>query len=174
MELFESLERHFAFVIVREKLTAPSNANVLLRLKVFLLNLRHLRSHFWLTYGIMITLLFIMFEVSTFQGYSNSVYALLTMTLNEFYVITISRNRQALFQTIDNLRNTIETRTKLQSKTIYSKAIAFVNNFTKILYFILMKIAFPLITFPYLMTSYHRYLTTDLGPDAFQLPFHTW
>lgn len=57
---------------------------------------------------------------------------------------------------------------------MYIKACKFVELSSKYIYFGYMKIVFPCATFPYLFMSYFKYYTTDLGKDAFTLPFPVW
>lgn len=60
------------------------------------------------------------------------------------------------------------------SKAIYEEMNAFVEKWSKIIYFVSMRITFPCVTIPYAIWSYIQYFTTDLGPDAFHLPFPFW
>lgn len=60
------------------------------------------------------------------------------------------------------------------SKSIYENMNAFVEKWSKIIYFVSMRITFPCVSIPYAIWSYYQYYTTDLGPAAFHLPFPFW
>lgn len=61
-----------------------------------------------------------------------------------------------------------------KKRDLYEKACKFIEISQNYIYIGYVKIVFPLTTVPYLVTSYFKYYTTDLGSDAFSLPFIMW
>lgn len=45
---------------------------------------------------------------------------------------------------------------------------------SKVAYLVMVKLSGPAIFGPTALISYYRYFTTDLGPDAFELPMPVW
>lgn len=60
------------------------------------------------------------------------------------------------------------------SKEIYENAHTFVEKCCSIIFTAFVKITFPSVTIPFLIVCYVLYFTTDIGSDAFQLPFPAW
>lgn len=60
------------------------------------------------------------------------------------------------------------------SKTIYNKIDEKLQLWVKILDFLMVNVMPVGITFPMLIVTYFAYYTTNLGADAFQLPFFAW
>lgn len=60
------------------------------------------------------------------------------------------------------------------SRGIYEDANAFVEKLSTITDFALTKASFPIVLMPFPILSYIQYFTTDLGSDAFLLPFPGW
>lgn len=59
-------------------------------------------------------------------------------------------------------------------RVIYEKACKFVEKLSSYIYIGYVKIVLPFTTAPYLVSSYFNYYTTNLGKDAFSLPFVMW
>lgn len=57
---------------------------------------------------------------------------------------------------------------------IYAKAYNFVEISSNYIYIGYVKVIFPFSTIPYLFMSCYKYYTTDVGEDAFSLPFVLW
>lgn len=49
-----------------------------------------------------------------------------------------------------------------------------IEKFTHNMYFILVKITAPGLMIPNLIIGYFNYFTTDLGSEAFHLPYMEW
>lgn len=60
------------------------------------------------------------------------------------------------------------------SKEIYDGINENIQKMDKILRSIIMKYLFPCVMFSKFITSYFAYFTTDLGCEAFELPFPYW
>lgn len=60
------------------------------------------------------------------------------------------------------------------SKSIYMEANIFVEKWSSIIYVLFTKASVPIMILPLLILSYFLYFTTDLGRNAFQLPFVIW
>lgn len=74
---------------------------------------------------------------------------------------------------IKSIRNILGVN-KQKLVAMYEEANAFVEKWTKIIRFAFINATIPLITLPFLMISYCLYFTTDLGSEAFILPFKLW
>lgn len=61
-----------------------------------------------------------------------------------------------------------------RSKPIYEKANRITEIICKAEYFIVVRVFVPGFVLPKAIYSYLMYFTTDLGADAFVLPFPTW
>ena len=61
-----------------------------------------------------------------------------------------------------------------QKALIYKKTSTIVEIASNAVYVVYVKILFPFTTVPYLFMSYLKYFATDLGKDAFDLPFLLW
>lgn len=61
-----------------------------------------------------------------------------------------------------------------ESKKIYEKINERIEKWTKILYFVWMRGTFPGTMLPNCIISYFLYFATDLGSNAFRLPFPIW
>lgn len=57
---------------------------------------------------------------------------------------------------------------------IYNKTRQIVKLSSHYVYLVYIKILLPFSTAPFLITSYYKYYFTDLGRDAFDLPFLFW
>lgn len=57
---------------------------------------------------------------------------------------------------------------------MYEKACEFIEMSSKYFYIAYIKVSLPISTIPYLFMSYFNYYTTELGVDAFELPFVIW
>lgn len=75
---------------------------------------------------------------------------------------------------IPNLISQILGSTNAVKTTIYKKACTLVEKSSNYIYTGLVKIACPMTIIPYILWSYFMYYTTDLGRDAFTLPFVLW
>lgn len=60
------------------------------------------------------------------------------------------------------------------SKRIYDEANEIIEKCTKIMYFISVKVSWPGVVIPIAIYSFYNYFTTDLGFDAFRMPFAEW
>lgn len=60
------------------------------------------------------------------------------------------------------------------SKAIYDEIDGKLEFWVKMLDLLVVNVMPVGITFPMLIISYFVYYTTDLGADAFQLPFYAW
>lgn len=60
------------------------------------------------------------------------------------------------------------------SKTHYEKVNEKIEKLSGKLYFALVKISLPAFVLPDFIVSFFLYFSTDLGNQAFKLPFPTW
>lgn len=56
----------------------------------------------------------------------------------------------------------------------YEQANTFVEKWHNIIHIAFINVTIPCITLPYFIWSYFSYFTTDIGGDAFILPFSAW
>lgn len=61
-----------------------------------------------------------------------------------------------------------------KSKQIFADANEKIENFTKFIFFVSIKMTFPGVMLPTFVISYLNYFTTDLGGEAFTLAFPIW
>ena len=61
-----------------------------------------------------------------------------------------------------------------KSKKMYKKTNRLVEKLCKIAYFIIVKVSAPCLAIPKALLSFFMYFTTDLGPNAFELPIPAW
>lgn len=73
-----------------------------------------------------------------------------------------------------SLNNIISGSENEASKVIYTKVNSKLVKWSEWFYFANMKVTLPAFTFPNLIKSFFIYFTTDVGADAFQLPFYAW
>ena len=57
---------------------------------------------------------------------------------------------------------------------MYEKTDRLVEKISKIIEILIVYVSPPSFVLPNAVYSYFVYFTTDLGPDAFELPFPTW
>lgn len=60
------------------------------------------------------------------------------------------------------------------SREIYEKINKKVEKWTEVLYFGLFKVTVPAALLPNCLWSFYIYFSTDLGRDAFNVPFPIW
>lgn len=60
------------------------------------------------------------------------------------------------------------------SKTIYTGTDKKLQHVSKIMDFVIIKVTPICVTVPMFVVSMVKYFTTDLGGEAFDLPFHQW
>lgn len=60
------------------------------------------------------------------------------------------------------------------SKIIYEQTNEKFEKWTKIIYFVCMKVTLPGCMAPNFFISYYNYFATDLGREAFRLPYPEW
>lgn len=60
------------------------------------------------------------------------------------------------------------------SKANYMDVNLKVEKWTKIIHFALMRVVLYGVIFPKFIFCFYLFYTTDLGPDAFELPFPVW
>lgn len=176
MDVFRSFETNICVLIVRASLVQASKNNARKIFQMVFAILKLILPHIsLLVFGILFAILYLIFDAKTFRDYSGGVHSLVAVIKNYSYVLIVNeRQREKIFRFIDKIRSVIGNRIRPESRIIYVKAKTFVNKLTKIIYFIFLKIIIPLITLPYAFASYYLYFSTDLGRDAFQLPFHGW
>lgn len=60
------------------------------------------------------------------------------------------------------------------SMAIYEKSNQQIEEYGNALSIFMRKVSIPCLIMPKVVISFITYFTTDLGNDAFQLPFHIW
>lgn len=58
--------------------------------------------------------------------------------------------------------------------SLHLKTSAKINKLANVLFFVYIKVTWPGVILPPLVMSYYKYYTTDMGLDAFHLPFYMW
>ena len=61
-----------------------------------------------------------------------------------------------------------------QSKQTYVKLNGKIEKWTGFFYFFLVKVSVPAVTMPQFIISFYLYFATDLGAEAFSLPYPMW
>ena len=61
-----------------------------------------------------------------------------------------------------------------QSKQTYVKLNENIEKWTGVFYFFMVQLSVPAVTMPQFIISFYLYFTTDLGAEAFNLPFVIW
>lgn len=137
----------------------------------------------------------------TFREYTDALYAVWTSALVLFNFVVILLKTGKFFKFIDNFEQTIEQRksrlashyltflvepvtirsnsistgqTNPTSKRIYDETNEKIEKFTKTIYFVYIRLTIPGVVLPTAIISYFNYFTTDMGNDAFRLPFPDW
>lgn len=60
------------------------------------------------------------------------------------------------------------------SKAIYEKYNQQIEKYGEVLGIFMRQVSIPCFIWPKFIISFFTYFTTDLGNDAFQLPYHLW
>lgn len=60
------------------------------------------------------------------------------------------------------------------SKKIHEETYENIDKCTRYLYYFCVKITVPGVMIPQMITSYLNYFTTDMGKEAFKLPYPEW
>lgn len=113
-------------------------------------------------------LVYLIVEAKTIPEYVDSLYILSTGVVNVFSFIVVILKMDHIFQLIEQLEKSIEQRTK---QAIYDKLNEKIEQFSKRFYFIYVQCTTIGVVMPVSLTTLYVYFTTDLGRDAFQLPF---
>lgn len=150
----------------------------------------------FLSYCMLSCLIYVFFQATTIPEYSDCMYEFVTLTLDMFCATVIYTKRANIFAFIEKFEIEIEKRKQLfkvkvsqvnekihnhilgsvnpASKILYEKANLFTEKFTSILKKMFTCVTLPGVTVPYLILTFYLHLTTDLGDDAFYLPFKAW
>lgn len=132
----------------------------------------------------------------TFNEYAEILHAVLTSCCVATNLLIFILKMQNIFELIDDFQSTIQQRkfanifsmnvllyhfttifadqTNPTSKKMYDKANAKIEKYTKIFYFVGIKVSWPGLILPNVIISYFKYFTTDLGSESFKLPFVEW
>lgn len=193
IKTFQKLEKAFNFAIIREK---TSNLQ-----QIYVHRCHRLLCGFISCFiGPLVVLLHIYFECETIEEYADSFYALATIITCGGMCIIFVINGKLTFQFIDNiemaihtrkfvrflfimwfeiihflnLKKTTGTRQSQVSRKIYEEMNAFVEKWSYIIDLAFNKVSTASISVPCFVLSYFLYFATDLGQDAFILPFRVW
>lgn len=131
-------------------------------------NLRNCLILFFVLKFSIAALVYLFVEARTFQQCADSFYTFSTTAANGVDIFLMIWNMTNIFELIDNLEKEIQQR-NLQS--IYNKLNEKIEQFSKSIYFIFVHCTFFGIVMPNFLTTFFVYFTTNLGSDAFQLPF---
>lgn len=164
-------------------------------------NSRNLLVLFIMCMGIISNVVYFFGIAKTFSEYTKSVfvanglvsasiiYAYVVWKMRQFFnlleeaEVAIDSSEFDIFFIISNDHNKlylIFSNYKFQglenpvSQTIYKKFNQKTEKITSIINSAAIKILYPNILMPTLIASFYAYFTTDLGNDAFQLPFPYW
>lgn len=113
-------------------------------------------------------LIYLICEAKSIPEYIDSFYIFSTGAVNIFCSIVIISNMSNIFQLIEKLEKAIERRNQ---QAIYTELNERTQEFSKKFHFIFVPCTTFGVVMPILLTTLFTYLTTDLGSDAFQLPF---
>lgn len=172
MKLLQVFQRNVSFTINRNSISS-SNTIQSNSLLIFLSRLKCFIPQFILFQSIGDIILFIYFDANSFQLYTEVFYAMTSAVLTLIAISTLSWNRIEMFKFIDSLENAIDERNNPKSIMIYKNANAFAEKWTNTVY-VAMVLTIPFVSLPYMFASYYLYYTTDLGREAFVLPFIAW
>lgn len=113
-------------------------------------------------------LVYLVFEANTIPEYVDSFYAFSTGLVNVFSFIVIISKMERIYQLIEELEKSIQQRNQ---QAIYGKLNERIEQFSKRFYFIYVQCTSVGVVMPVFLSTLFVYFTTDLGRDAFQLPF---
>ena len=140
-------------------------------------------------------------EAKTFQEYADSIFIGTTLTTAMMTFAYLAWKIQSIFICIDDAedsiddseltfmhktsyfavkirfkteKNILELKYHPKSKPIYMRSNRATDRINSILFAAIVIIFFPLAMISILSVSFCDYLTTDLGSEAFQMPFPFW
>lgn len=142
---------------------------------------------------------FLAFEAETFDDISEHFYEFATGLSETFYYVYVHLMCKQFFEMSNHFEEITKKRELFslwlkgnnfflspkfvygfkgsindEKQMIYEKAWKLTEISSNCIYIGYVKVIFPLLTIPYLFSSYFHYFTTDLRGDAFKLPFVMW
>lgn len=115
--------------------------------------------------------IYLIIDAKTVDEYADAFYIFATGTSNGLNVLLVIWNVANGLHLIENFEDAIQKR-RLQ--TIYNKLNTKIEKFSKRFYWLLVQCTLVGVMMPTFFITYFVYFTTDLGCDAFQLPFLAW
>lgn len=131
-------------------------------------NLRNCLFLFFVLLFSIAALVYLFVEAKTFQQCADSFYIFSTTAANGVDIFVVIWNMSKNFELIENLEKEIQQR---NFQLIYNKLNEKIEQFSKIIYFIFVHCTLFGVLMPNFLITFFVYFTTDLGSDAFQLPF---
>lgn len=168
------------------------------RFRKYLCDFTSLLGYVVLVSGTLLAGGFLAFEAETFEEIYEHFYEFATGLNYTFYFISTHWMCKQFFELNDSYEEIIKKREFIsdnqqkiklfeikldddfkgsingEKREIYEKASQFIEILSNYMYIGYVKVVFPLSTVPYLIMSYFNYYTTELGKDAFILPFVMW
>lgn len=181
MKIFQAARKYFAIVGI-------SSQNVVQKL-----NTKSLPTFIIFGQALISNYVFLLHEAQSFREFTDSFYAAATVTLGAMSHLVAVWKMAETFKFIENCEKIIgksefETIIGIQklmnrcvlglenasSKPIYEEIIQKIEKLCEGLNFIIIYISTPCVMFPKCLISFFAYFTTDLGSEAFELPFSVW
>lgn len=180
MKLFQSIQKCFSILGISSN-QSRFNGRMVSAFIVFSL-------------GVIISTISLFIGTKTFKEYTDEIYVACAAILFVILFTNMIRKMEKLFELIDSFEmlvekselkfqviNLISTKIKKipgsehpESKVLYDEVNRLVEKCSEIAYFVMVKLTAVCIVLPKFGISMFVYLTTDLGYDAFELPFPAW
>lgn len=114
---------------------------------------------------------FLLFNAKTFQEYAVCIFPWCTIIFTWAGISVHILLSTDVFRYIECLEKTIESRKWMNR--LYEETSERIENYTRMLLSLLVKITIPMGNAPIVILSYYHYFATDLGSEAFIMPSYT-